>query len=293
MDKRDIVIGSITNYKFDQIKHWVNSLDRSGFDGLKAVICYNVDFETCEELASRGYTIFGFNRNDEKKRLEYNRENFNICLERFLHTWYFLSKLSNKEQYRYVIATDVKDVVFQSNPSDWMTANFPSDKKLGAASESIQYKNEPWGRDNIRLSFGNLIAEQKMDNVIYNAGTICGEFNAFIDLCLNIYLACGRSPESVPGGGGPDQAALNVLLSTIPYSDITKFFTSEDGYAAQLGTTGPQVEHQFGEFLLSPPPILNDDGLVCTSTGTPFMMVHQYDRVKFYEWDRVIRAKYE
>ena len=31
MEQRDLVIGAITNYNWDQIKYWVNSLDRSGF----------------------------------------------------------------------------------------------------------------------------------------------------------------------------------------------------------------------------------------------------------------------
>ena len=46
----DIVIGSITGYDFDKIKPWVNSLDRSGFTGTKAMLCYNVSYETVEEL---------------------------------------------------------------------------------------------------------------------------------------------------------------------------------------------------------------------------------------------------
>ena len=49
----DIVIGSITGYDFDKIKQWVNSLDRSGFTGTKAMICYNVSYETVEELVKR------------------------------------------------------------------------------------------------------------------------------------------------------------------------------------------------------------------------------------------------
>ena len=37
---------------FDKIKPWVNSLDQCGFTGHKAMICYNIDFETVEELVS-------------------------------------------------------------------------------------------------------------------------------------------------------------------------------------------------------------------------------------------------
>ena len=50
---KDIVIGCITGYDFEKIKPWVNSLDRCGFDGVKAMVCYNVSYETVEELVKR------------------------------------------------------------------------------------------------------------------------------------------------------------------------------------------------------------------------------------------------
>ena len=86
---RDIVVGCITGYDFEKIKPWVNSLDTCGFTGTKAMICYNVDYETTEELVKRGYTIFAFKKNDEAKRFEY-KDNFSIVVERFYHLWYFL-----------------------------------------------------------------------------------------------------------------------------------------------------------------------------------------------------------
>lgn len=286
---KDIVIGCITNYSFDKIKHWVNSLDRSGFDGLKVMICYNVSFDVTEELSKRGYTIFAFNRNVEQKRFEFPKENFNICLDRFAHIPYFLSRMSNKEEYRYVIATDVRDVVFQSNPSEWLEKNI-GDKKINVACESIRYKDEEWGKQNLYLSFGPLFFERMQDNLIYNAGTISGEFNAFMDLCDTIFLSCGGAPAHVPGGGGPDQAALNVILNTSVYKNITNFAMSEDGYAAQLGTTGPQIASKYGHLLVEKSPILVDDK-ICTSDGTPFAIVHQYDRVP--QWRQIIEKKYE
>lgn len=287
---KDIVIGCITNYNFDKIKYWVNSLDRSGFTGDKIMICYNIDYDVVEELTKRGYIIFGFHKNDEARRLEYNKKDFNICLERFIHIWYFLNNLQNKEQYRYVISTDVKDVVFQSNPSEWLEKNI-GNKKINVASESLKYKDEPWGTHNLYQSFGPLIHQNNNENTIYNAGTISGEFNTFVDLCLNIFLACGGAPSNVPGGGGPDQAALNVLLNLQPYKDITNFATSESGYAAQLGTTAdPNKIEEFKKVLLEPTPYL-EDGIVKTSTGVPFSIVHQYDRVP--AWKNIIESKYE
>jgi len=287
---KDIVIGAITNYKWDNIKHWVNSLDQSGFDGVKAVLCYNISYDVAEELGKRNYTIFAFGQNEEKRMFEYPKENFNICLERFLHIWYFLKRIQNPEQYRYLIATDVGDVIFQSNPSKWLEENL-GEKKLLVSSECIQYKNENWNKQNMYLSFGPLIYEQMQDKLVHNAGTIAGEFDYFLDLALNIFLSSGGSPANVPGGGGPDQAALNVLMTTKQFSDITKFAKSEEGWAAQLEImANPNKIEKLKDFITEPRlKIVNNE--VLTHDDKKYCLVHQYDVVP--ELSEYVKRKYE
>ena len=216
---KDIVIGAITGYSFDKIKPWVNSLDQSGFDGVKAMLCYNIDYDVAEELVKRNYTILTFGRNEQERKFEYNRE-FSIVVERFLHLWYFLKKLEG--EYRYVITTDVKDVVFQTNPSKWLEKNI-GDKKINVACESIHYKNEEWGNHNLFKSFGALLYDVNKDNLIFNAGTLSGCYDTIVDLFLNIFMWCNTTNHYIEGGGGPDQAALNIILNMKPYKDITKF----------------------------------------------------------------------
>lgn len=283
---KDIVVGCITGYTFDKIKPWVNSLDRCGFDGVKAMICYNIDYETVEELVKRNYTVLAFGKNDNLKKFTY-KENFSIVVERFLHMWYFLKKFQG--QYRYIISTDVKDVIFQTNPSEWLEKNI-GDKEINVACESIRYKDEEWGNHNLFKAFGPLVHDHNKDNLIYNAGTVSGKFDTMLDLFLNVYMLCNGTTHFTEGGGGPDQAAVNILLNMKPYKDITNFAMSEDGYAAQLGTTGPQVSGKYADKLVEKSPILVDN-MVCTSEGKPFAIVHQYDRVP--EWKEMIEKKYE
>lgn len=283
---KDLVVGCITNYNFDKIKYWVNSLDKSGYTGDKAMLCYNIDYDTCEELVKRGFTIFAFKKNDEKRRVEY-KDQFSIVVERFIHQWIFLKEFTGK--YRYIVSTDVKDVIFQSNPSVWLENNI-GNKKINVGSESIAYKDEDWGRNNLVRSFGDFIYDHNQNNIIYNAGTIAGEFDTMIDLFLNIYLVCNGTQHYIQGGGGPDQAALNVLLNTKTYRDVTNFCKSEDGWAAQLGTTGPQVYEKNKEKLSENVPVVIN-GKVCTSDQKVFTLVHQYDRIP--EWKKIIESQYE
>jgi hypothetical protein len=273
---KSLIIGAFTKYNYNQLKSWVESIDRCGFDGDRVMIVDESTQETVDELIDRNFHIVAM-----------NKLNLPIHVSRFLFIYAYLKDCW--QQYDYVVTTDVKDVYFQTNPITWLENNL-GDKKLVAGSESIKYKDEPWGKQNLYLSFGPLISERMQDNEIYNAGTVSGKFQSFLDLCTNIFLSSGGAPANVPGGGGPDQAALNVLLNLKPYKDITNFAKSEDGYAAQLGTTAdPKCIQQNREFLLGPEPKLIGDE-VCTSEGTPFAIVHQYDRIP--EWKEIIEAKY-
>jgi hypothetical protein len=196
--------------------------------------------------------------------------------------WFFLNRLPDdvKSQYRYLISTDVGDVIFQSNPSDWLGANMSrvDGRKylLNATTESLKYKDEVmWGAKNMMDSFGPIVSDYMKDRLIYNAGTLSGDYQTVVDMFLVIYEMCQGF-----GTVNPDQAAYNVLLSLEPYKRITKFNMSEDGWACQLGTTyKPEALVHFKENLVEPSPIIGEDGIVCTSTGKPFVIVHQYNRM--------------
>lgn len=276
---KDLVIGAISNYNFDQIKPWANSLERSGFNGYKMLVCYNVDAETSKELHDRGFILGGL-KVDETGAFSADF-NLSIVVNRFLHYWTFLNQLSpaTKSDIRYVIATDVKDVVFQRNPSDYLDKFTSPGPEVIAGSESIRYRDEGWGLNNINQAFGPAIAQSMLDKTIYNCGTFAAKFETALGLFLSIYLLSNGAPHHVPGGGGPDQAALNILLNTHAYNRMTYFAPSEDGWSAQLGTTmDPNKIGLYQAKLTESAPIIYKDE-VCTTHITPHVLVHQYDRV--------------
>ena len=275
---KDLIIGAVTKYKYKDIKNWVNSINRSGFEGDVVVIASDIDQDVVNELKSNNVRVVMFDSQD------------NIVIERFSYYWDILSKIPREARYRFVIATDVSDVVFQQNPSKWLENNLTS-KLIVASSESIRYNDELWGKNNMMSSFGTRIFEEMKDKVINNAGVMAGHFDVMKDLFLNIYLSCGGSPRYVEGGGGPDQAAYNILLSLAHYRNITLFANSEDLWAAQLGTTkDPNKIGYYSQFLTEPSPIIDYTGNVCNSQGHPFFIVHQYNRVP--EWKQIIDKKY-
>jgi hypothetical protein len=277
----DCVIGCSTNYDWAKIKYWVNSINESGFTGDKVMILMNCDKETASKVSDAGFDIIAFGQ-DTKNNLVYN-SNMMVHVERFYHIY---QHLKNKD-YRYVITTDVKDVIFQKNPSEWLEINLPEGHEdLIFSSESIKYKDEPWGDQNLRETFGTQIYEDFKDNTIYNVGVLAGRGYAMKDLCMNIFTSCLGRPIKIC-----DQSTFNFLVSQHPYLKTSKYAQSEDGWACQLGTTAdPNKIEQFKPFLLEPSPKMVGDKVV-TSTGIEYTIVHQYDRVP--EWRKVIEEKYD
>jgi len=277
---KDCIVGCSTNYDWSKLKYWINSINASGFEGDKVLILMNCDKETTQKVTDAGFSIIAFNQ-DAEGNLSYE-SNVVVHVERFIH----INRLLAQNNYRYVITTDVRDVIFQKNPITWIEENLHENEDLIFSSESIKYKDEPWGRDNISQCYGLGIYEQYKNNTIFNVGVIAGRGHAMRDLALQIFLNSINRPIPIV-----DQAVFNVMISRHPYLKNSLYTKSEDGWACQLGTTAdPSKVHLFRPDLLEPSPKLENDKVV-TSTGIEYTIVHQYDRVP--EWRNVIEAKYD
>jgi hypothetical protein len=282
MEQKDLIIGGCTNYGINQLKPWVLSINEVTDDNVKKVMCVgNATQETRDWLVEQGFEI-----------VDMPQANIPVHVLRFLSIYEYLRQTWTR--YRYVVTTDVKDVYFQSNPFEWLSKNVGLNNiQLVAGSEGMLYKDEPWGNDNLLQAYGTYIHSLFKDNEIYNVGTIGGTSEYVKDLVFNIFSNATNRPIPIV-----DQAVYNVLLQTQPYKDITYFASQSHGWACQAGTTvDPSKINQFRPFLTESEPIF-EDGLVKTgedsyicSKGTPFVIVHQYDRVP--EWKKFIQEKYQ
>lgn len=280
-DKKDLIIGAFTNYDWSKIQYWANSIQRCGFKGDKAVIVYNADANTVQTLINQNFKIWAFQQ-DSQGNFVYPRDLI-IVVQRFFHLWQFLNTLSNIDEYRYVISTDMKDVVFQRNPSEWLEQHL-NDYKICASSESIRYEHEPWGADNMQGSYPAFYDRMK-SYPIWNCGVQAGEIKTMKDLWLQIWLTCHAANRP-----NPDQAAYNILLSLEPWKSITKFTYSEDGWACQAGTTAdPEKIQNFRPHLLEKEPLWSGQHSL-TSTGYSHYILHQWDRIP--NWSNTIKTLY-
>jgi hypothetical protein len=187
-----------------------------------------------------------------------------------------------------IITTDVKDVYFQEDPFKWLDYHNIGVKdmhQLVAGSEGMLYKDEPWGNDNLMQCYGEHIHNIFKHNEIYNVGTLGGSAEYIKDLVFNIFSNATNRPIPIV-----DQAVYNVLIQTQPYKDKVLFTPQSSGWAVQAGTTvDPSKIDMFRPFLTEAEPIF-EEGIVKTSKGKPFCIVHQYDRVP--EWRKFVMSKY-
>jgi hypothetical protein len=279
MGKRNLIIGAFTKYNYNQLRPWVESIDEVGIDCDKVMVVFDTNRETVEEL----------NKRDWKCMIIQQKSQLPIHVERFIRIYEYLETVWNK--YEYVVTTDVRDIYFQSDPFVWLKNNLKDNQRIVSGSESILYENEPWGNENLLQTYGSWIHEKFKKKEIYNVGTLGGDSEYIKDLCLNIAINAVNRPIPIV-----DQAVFNMLIHTQPYSDVFLPAKHRDGWACQAGTViDPFKIDNFRQYLLEPSPEFKN-GKVVTSrkglvpVGTPYCIVHQYDRVP--DWKKMIDLKY-
>jgi hypothetical protein len=300
---KDLIVGVVTDYDWDKIKYWANSIEKSGFDGHKALIVYNMDAATAQILTDKGFMLIGADKYDEKEGFTYSHPTDRIMVDRFFHIYNFLKLLAAPEEIDYVILTDVRDVVFQTNPSEWLRENNPfGGFELIVGSENLRYKDEPWGRNNLEKSFGQYFYDDHKEDEIFCAGVIAGSLDYIRDFALNLWLVCRGSRPRIEGGGGPDQAALNMMLRFDSYLTVSLFTNPHSGWVLHAGTSMPAIEAGsggIGEAYRANPnmelPFIHNfeyslqDGEVHVN-GVKTTIVHQWDRVP--EWKKLFEERF-
>ncbi len=255
-----IILTAITNYNVNDIRPFVQSLNQSGYLDQKVALVYDVSDDVIQYLKSNGWELFKSNLKEH------------IILQRFIDAYSLL--LNTEYSKQPVFWTDIKDVIFQRNPKEWVDEELSHSysKEIYAFSECIKLKDDPWACVNSGTTFP-LEWTWNSDNVSYCAGTILGMGYALRDLFIEIYRwsKTTSNPDQLS-----DQAAYNVLIRLNHFKRIVEFMHQEVGFITQLGTVWCKRD-EFAGKLTEPIPILNGD-LICNSRGNPFYVVHQYDR---------------
>lgn len=286
---KDLVIGAADLYDWSKIKNWAKSIRASGFDGDVVLLAYRLiqEQEILEKCAELNIDVIKCEHNNWGYPLNHNQMNRDtICHQmRLFHIWQYLTQTT--EDYSWVVVTDVRDVIFQSNPSNWISElcrkYYDSQPDFLAASENTTYGQEIWNMENMIQGYGPYIAQQTKDYTVYNVGTMTGRAHVMQSMCLLLYtMGEGRY---IPN----DQSSFGIVVNQECVEDLWKLEMSR-GWAFQCGSTIdptkdiPQIEPLDKIYRLTP------DGIVTLPNGTPYVMVHQYDRVP--ELNKLVENRY-
>jgi hypothetical protein len=247
---KDVIIGAIASYSSEKIKTYIDSVNNCGFNGDKIMIVYNVKPDTIKFLEKNGWEIVEGTLHGHPH------------MKRLIDIYYVLKQLNRN--YRYVITTDVRDIVFQTNPSEYLEKNLKA--KVIISSENVIYKDEPWGVKNILEGYNELYLDRFKDNVTCNVGVIAGYQKEMIDLLLLNYLV-SQSGNTIHF---TDQSSFNFIVHNELVKNSIQIEGLETNWTLQMGTLTNRK-------LIGSYEIKIKDGKVMHN-NEPFVIVHQYDR---------------
>jgi len=283
---QDCVIASATGYDYSQVERWITTLQKTGYSGDIVITGTNLTEQTVQSIQDTGASLHLFGKKNESGDIVGDTKN-PPHVERFFYIANVIEHRLKKNNYRFVISTDIRDVIFQSDPTVWLESKLRN-YSLVASSEGMKYENEPWGNQNLYQSFGPYFHNTMKLNMIQNVGVLAGRAREMHSLMTLIYqLSLGRPIPIV------DQAVYNFLLTVYLFNIETYFATNEDNWAIQLGTTEMAVASGHGDLgqkykedmqsyhmlYEDVQPRIGDDNIVRNSSNVPYCIVHQWDRI--------------
>lgn len=181
----------------------------------------------------------------------------------------FLSFLINNEDvYNKVFTSDVRDVVFQSNPFDYV-----NDYNLHLVSEDLKIKEQHLNVGWIKQDYGSDILAQIENETIICAGTTYGGIESVITLIEKMLI---QSPKN-------HQAMINYLVRT---GKIEAIVEPNDGHSV-VWTIGTKIDTEHDDFYKIQEQLITtiDDDfykiqkpIITTLDDVIPPVIHQYDR---------------
>lgn len=257
-----LILGTSKGMSLQQIYPWASTASKTG----NRVVLLSVGKDNMLSLQLKGVGVEVIEVEDNPSLSPHNA--------RFMHQHDYLKTCGEE----YSIVTDVRDVIFQSNPIEWMRKNL-GQHKLVCSSEGLAYKDEPWGNSNLMEGYPELYESHK-DNTIMNVGVIGGRTEDLANVCKEIYDMCKVNKAYLA-----DQSSFNIMCAKQPLASIMYKASSADNFCLNAGTlvrnsTGGKfvLNDSTAHLLRDPEPVI-DGNTLKTPNGDPYCIVHQWDRM--------------
>lgn len=261
--KKNLILGILDNYTFQQVKKFVLSIKQTGFTGdLCLFIGSKTTPHTVRLLKEHGVDIQFFDNVDSlpagnlAATLFQLRRPINYFNYRHYLYYDFLEK--SKEKYEYVLMTDVRDVYFQRDPFD-----FEPGEGLHCALEGKTKKlkdcsfNGSW----LQYIYGKEGLDKVGNEIISCAGTTWGKVPVVVDYLKKMLAEIQKVPDAKIA---IDQAIHNYMIYTGMLGKVT-FLNNDDGVILTLS-----YEKNY---------TIDSDNKVRVPNGRIVNVLHQFDRM--------------
>ncbi|MCB9030029.1 MAG: hypothetical protein H6619_03185 [Deltaproteobacteria bacterium] len=241
---------------------YIQSILRSGFEGDKLIFTTDIPEKWRERLNQLGFNIVTVN----PQIIEV------VVRDRFLAYWMYLAE--NAERYRYIIATDARDVIFQRNPIPYLSAKFlPHSDFVLLTSEGMKHCESDW---NMRDQYGcqknvKRFVKDYRNWPVINGGIQLGTAKQLKDFFFTLWSA-----TLMTNGECTDQGVLNYILSFLE-KDPNIFI--DNPAKSVLCATGEVIKNK----LMDPMPLFENHQVINSNTMETYILYHQWDRTSHAE----------
>lgn len=193
------------------------------------------------------------------------RESANDYADRFKH---FADTIMISEHERFICA-DIRDIVFQSNPFEWMENNL--EKSLVVCDEGVPHSSTNGGiftLNQVKDGFPDYEKSIFKKNVI-NVGCIGGDRRVG-HICQRVYEMCETVDEEkihTNGSYAFDQAAMGILCHLTEERAFTHHSDGNESWCITMSTSPESLPYM--DLI---------ENKLCTPKGEPYAIVHQAER---------------
>jgi len=171
------------------------------------------------------------------------------------------------DEYEYVINTDLRDVIFQRDPFEFLKAHPEKNMFFTLEGMTIQESEcnriwHQWYRNNIRFH-----KEEYLDSYVINGGVWGGKIEQVMSFCLFIFTQVNmisRAPII-------NQQSMGYLYKFWKMNpQVMMCHPYEDVFCC----TGEAIKYDNIDVYF------NEDNIACNKDGEPYYIFHQWDRTE-------------
>jgi hypothetical protein len=249
MAGNQLILGLAAGYHYGDIRPFLVSLERAEYQG-ELILFVSKTTRNLDLIGKHNVTIIQLERAAGLEEIPYN------ALRYFLYLDYLKSA---RRDFKRILISDVRDVIFQLNPFDF---SWPKGINCALEDKRMTIGKCPYNSHWVRTYLGKKALAEIAENQISCSGTTIADHASML-----IYLETltARLTPYTPEKhmAGYDQGLHNYLVHTSQFPNLT--FHDNSGPILTLGHTKEN-------------PKIDADGFILNTAGSRAHMVHQYDR---------------